>query len=156
MDRIGRGIIAGFIATLALSAVIDPLATLARAADVLPPTIGWVLHFVVGSFLWGATFALLEKLIPGPFWLRGILFGAGAWLVVMLAVMPLTRGGLFGIALGFAPPIAMLVIHLLYGVLLGSIYGFLLPEDDERIRVQHDERIRVQHDEEHHWHPLPR
>src|SRR5215207_570554 len=132
MDRIGRGVIAGFLATLVLSAVFDPMTTLARMADVLPPTFGWVLHFTVGSLIWGAGFALVYDFMRGPSWLRGLLFGIGAWLVVMLAVMPLTRGGFFGLALGIATPAAMLLIHLLYGALLGGIYGVLGPEDAAR------------------------
>jgi hypothetical protein len=58
-----------------------------------------------------------------------LLFGIGAWLVVMLAVMPLTRGGFFGLALGLATPVAMLLVHLVYGAALGGIYGLLRPED---------------------------
>jgi uncharacterized membrane protein YagU involved in acid resistance len=129
MDVIGRGIIAGFLATLALSAVFDPIATLARMADVLPPTFAWVLHFTVGSLIWGAGFAVAHDHMRGPSWARGLLFGIGAWLVVMLTVMPLTRGGFFGLALGLATPVAMLLMHLIYGAALGGIYGLLLPKD---------------------------
>jgi hypothetical protein len=88
MDIVGRGIIAGFLATLALSAVLDPMMTAARMADVLPPTFGWVLHFFVGSFIWGAGFALLQPLVRGPYWLRGLAFGVIAWLLVMVVAMP--------------------------------------------------------------------
>lgn len=137
MDVIGRGIIAGFLATLALSAVFDPIATLARMADVLPPTFAWVLHFTVGSLIWGAGFALAHDHMRGPSWLRGLLFGIGAWLVVMLAVMPLTRGGFFGLALGLAAPVAMLLMHLIYGAVLGGVYGLLRPQDPAVNR--HDE-----------------
>lgn len=52
MDVIGRGVIAGFLATLALSAVIDPMTTVARIGDLLPPIFAWILHFFVGSFIW--------------------------------------------------------------------------------------------------------
>ena len=137
MDIIGRGIIAGFLATLALSAVFDPIAWLARWGDVLPPTFGWLLHFMVGSFLWGAVFAIVHPVMRGPSWLRGILFGLGAWLVVMLALMPLTRAGLFGLSLGFVAPLVMLVVHLSYGALLGSIYGLLDPNGAD----SHDEHF---------------
>jgi hypothetical protein len=98
-------------------------------ADVLPPTFGWALHFIIGSLIWGAGFALLQKLLRGPFWLRGLVFGLGAWLVVMLGVMPFTRGGLFALKLGIVAPAVMLAIHVVYGVALGVIFGLLLPED---------------------------
>jgi hypothetical protein len=151
MDMVGRGIIAGFLATLALSVVFDPMATLARMADVFPPTFAWFIHFLVGSFIWGASFAAVERFLPGPSWLRGIVFGFGAWLIVMVAIMPLTRGGLFALALGLAAPAAMLVLHLIYGALLGGIYGFLDP-DGARTSAADDHH----ESDDHHLHPLPR
>jgi hypothetical protein len=129
MDTIGRGIIAGFLATLALSAIIDPATSAARMAEVLPPAFAWVLHFFVGSFIWGAGFALLQSLVRGPYWLRGLAFGVLAWLLVMLLVMPLARLGLFGLRLGFATPVIMLFVHVVHGGLLGAIFGALDPED---------------------------
>lgn len=144
MDAIGRGIIAGFLATLAVSAVFDPVVTLARMAGIMPPTFGWLVHFLVGSLIWGAGFAVLQPYLPGPGWLRGVVFGLAAWLAVMLAVMPLTYGGFFGLALGVATPIVMLVVHLVYGALLGGIFGLLDPTGSSH-----------HHDDEH-LHPLPR
>ena len=148
MDVIGRGIIAGFLATLALSAMFHPLVTLARVSDVLPATFGWILHFLVGSLLWGVSFALIERFMRGPTWVRGLLFGFAAWLVVMVTVMPLTRGGWFGIALGLATPAVMLVAHLVYGALLGGIFGFIDPNRP------HFDTADSAHDD--HLHPLPR
>ena len=145
MDVIGRGIIAGFLATLLLSMAVDPIATLARAADVAPPTFGWALHFLVGSLVWGAIFPLAYPHLRGPAWLRGLLFGFVAWMIVMLAIMPLTRGGLFGLALGFAAPTVMLLVHLVYGTLLGSIYRALEPTPDGDSHAHED-----------HFHPLVR
>jgi hypothetical protein len=141
MDLIGRGIIAGFLATLVLSAAVDPVATLARMADVLPPTLGWALNFIIGSLVWGASFALLQRIMVGPFWLRGLVFGLVAWLVVMLAVMPLTRGGLFALKLGIGAPAVMLAIHLAYGTALGIIYELLLPEDIDHANGKRERRL---------------
>lgn len=130
MDTLGRGVIAGFLATLVLSLVIDPAVSAARMADVLPPTFVWILHFFVGSFIWGAGFALLQPIVRGPYWLRGIVFGVVAWLLVMLLVMPLTRLGLFGLRLGIATPAVMLFVHVVHGGLLGAIFGALDPREE--------------------------
>ncbi|HEX2215367.1 MAG TPA: DUF6789 family protein [Xanthobacteraceae bacterium] len=151
MDVIGRGIIAGFLATLLLSGVFDPVATVARTADVLPPMFGWLLHLLVGSLIWGVAFALVHPLLRGPFWLRGVLFGIGTWLLVMVAVMPLTRGGLFGLALGVGSPAVMLVIHLVYGALLGAIFGVLQPPSQNG-----REHLPIQSGDEESLTPLPR
>lgn len=129
MDTLGRGIIAGFIATLALSVALDPMIAASRLADVLPRSLAWVLHFFVGSFVWGAGFALLQPLLRGPYWLRGLQFGVLAWLLVTLAIMPLTRAGFFGLQLGIAAPVFILLVHIAYGGLLGGVFGLLGPRN---------------------------
>jgi hypothetical protein len=141
MDTIGRGIIAGFVATLILSVLLDPLATLARSAGVLvSPAASWMLHFVVGTLVWGTGFALLHDHMRGPPWLRGVIFGFGAWILVMLSAIPLARAGLFGFELGFAPPLVMLLANLIFGGLLGALYGLLDPEQEPALHgTEHDE-----------------
>jgi hypothetical protein len=64
-DRIGNGIIAGFIATLALSAVHEPVALVTEAVGVRAPVAGWLFHFFVGTLLWGGVFGLLHDWLPG-------------------------------------------------------------------------------------------
>jgi hypothetical protein len=51
------------------------------------------------------------------------------------------------LALGLATPAAMLVLHLIYGALLGGIYGLL---DPDGARTSDDS-----HEDDHHLHPLP-
>jgi len=140
MDKIGKGIVAGFLATFVLSVLLDPMAMVARTAGVLSPTLGWTLHFLIGSVIWGAGFALLHDLLRGPSWLRGIAFGIVSWIVVVLVILPLTRLGLFGVEIGLAASVAMLLVHMIYGTVLGGIYGALIaPEDEHRgTRSRHD------------------
>jgi hypothetical protein len=156
MDKIGRGIIAGFLATIALSAMLDPIAMLVRTAGILSPTLGWLLHFLVGTLVWGAGFALVHDWLRGPSWLRGILFGIGAWLLVVITVVTVTRLGLFGFELGFATPLAMLAIHVVFGALLGGIYDLLgsSPESEVPQRPAEPDGGELHHDDN--WHPLPR
>jgi hypothetical protein len=156
MDKIGRGIIAGFLATIALSAMLDPIAMLVRTAGILSPTLGWLLHFLVGTLVWGAGFALVQGWLRGPSWLRGIEFGVGAWLLVVITVIVMRRFGLFGIDLGFATPLAMLAIHVVFGALLGGIYDLLgsSPEPQTPQRARERPRNGLPPDET--LHPLPR
>lgn len=150
MDRLGRGLIAGFLATLVLSMAVDPLTTLARHAGVLMPAVGWVLHFTIGTLVWGGTFALVHAHLPGPSWLRGLIFGLAAWLFVMVAVLPMTHAGLFGWAFGWKAPASMLFVHLVYGALLALIYDFLGTEDPKK-RNRDDPSGHSCH-----WHPVAR
>ena len=147
MDKIGKGIVAGFLATFVLSVLLDPMAMVARTAGVLSPTLGWTLHFLIGSVIWGAGFALVHDLLRGPSWARGIVFGIVSWFVVVLAILPLTQWGVFGIELGLGASFAMLLVHMIYGTVLGGIYGALIAPDEEEPRRPHS-----QHD----LHPLAR
>ena len=54
----------------------------------------------------------------------GIAYGAALWLVLaMLVVMPLMGSGPFGLRTGsWKPAAAVLVLHLIYGAILGGVY----------------------------------
>jgi uncharacterized membrane protein YagU involved in acid resistance len=142
-NRIYKGIFAGFIATVALSALmilktevgmspqmnaIKMLSSMAHGFMGTPaiPVVGWLLHFIIGSILWGILFAILFKRIPGQTpAIKGLIFGTAAWLLMMIMVMPMAGAGLFGIHLGIGASIATLVLHWIFGAVLGSMYGKL-------------------------------
>lgn len=146
MNKYTAGIIAGFAATVVLSVmmiikagmglmphlnVIAMLAMMAHQKMGLPvtPAIGWLLHFIIGTILWGLAFAALYQYIPGKkAWLKGILFGIAAWILMMIGPMPMAGAGLFGLKLGLAAPVMTLVLHMLFGVVLGLMYMALLPK----------------------------
>jgi hypothetical protein len=153
MDTVGRGIIAGFIATLVLSALVDVMTTVARSANAMHRTFVWILLFFVGSFVWGAVYALLQPLLRGPSWLRGFLFGIFAWFALMVVLMPMARAGMFGLKLGLAAPAMMLMVHLAYGVLLGVMFTAL---DPRRGGGHHDDDEHVSEPDDNRLHPLPR
>jgi uncharacterized membrane protein YagU involved in acid resistance len=134
---IGTGIAAGFIATVVLSVMmlmktsmglmpeLDPIAMITAMAGASSPAVGWIGHFVIGSIFWGAGFAIVSPYLPGPYPLRGAVFAIGAWLMMMLVVMPMAGAGSFGLGLGMMAPVATLVLHVVFGLVLGGIYGFL-------------------------------
>jgi uncharacterized membrane protein YagU involved in acid resistance len=134
---IGRGIIAGFIATVVLSAMmvmknsmglmpeLDPIAMITAVAGASSPAIGWISHFVIGTIFWGVGFTIMSSYLPGPYWLRGAIFAMGAWLMMMIVVMPMGGAGMFGLGLGIMTPAAALVLHVVFGLVLGGVYGLL-------------------------------
>ena len=134
---IGRSIVAGFVATVVLSAMmlmkqfmavmpeLDPIGMIASMAGASSPAIGWIGHFVIGSVFWGIGFAILSPYLPGPYFLRGMIFAVGAWLMMMIVMMPMAGVGLFGMGLGMMTPVATLVLHIVFGVVLGGVYGLL-------------------------------
>ena len=124
-----------FVATVVLSAImlvkhsmglmpeLDPVAMITAGAN--SPALGWIAHFVIGSIFWGIGFAVVSPYLPGPFWLRGLIFAVGAWLLMMIVMMPMAGAGLFGLGLSMMTPVATLVLHIVFGLVLGGVY-FLL------------------------------
>jgi asparagine N-glycosylation enzyme membrane subunit Stt3 len=131
MINIGKGIIAGLVASAAVAGIVflGSMAGLALAADpvravsgiMLSPTeLSWVLHFVVGTFLWGSLFAVLSPVLPSPFWLKGVVFGFLAWLLMLLVSWgadPVSPP---------QPSLGPVLLHMLFGAVLGWLYGVLL------------------------------
>ncbi|MEO8537343.1 MAG: DUF6789 family protein, partial [Betaproteobacteria bacterium] len=52
--------------------------------------------------------------------------GVGAWFLMMVIVMPMAGTGVFGLDLGMMAPVMTLILHLIYGAVLGGVYGALL------------------------------
>lgn len=134
--NIGKGVIAGFVATVALSAIM----LMTSAIGVMPQLdvigmlggmmgtgafMGWVAHFVIGSIVWQPLQRRRAQLPGGSYWLKGVAFGVGAWLLMMVALMPMAGAGLFGASLGMAVPIMALVLHVIFGAVLGAAFAAL-------------------------------
>lgn len=137
MPNYRAGLAAGLIATLFLSVLmivksalgliphVNAIALLAGVAHArlgLPhtPLTGWILHFIIGTVIWGIFFTWFR------YWfqsinavLAGVLFSIGAWLAMMLVLMPLAGAGLFGHAIDAPAPVTTLILHLIYGATLG-------------------------------------
>lgn len=144
IQNIFRGIACGFFATVVLTLLLltkgyipqlDTITTLdnifrniavvmlgEQAPLALPG--GWVWHFVIGTLWWGALYAIMEPILPGKRgWTKGLSFGFGAALFILLMVMPLAGAGFFGMHLSALQPMVTVGEHLIYGAVLGSIYG---------------------------------
>ncbi len=135
-----KGMVAGFVATAVLSGLmlmktmmglmpeLDVIAMLTKMMGTSTPIAGWIAHFVVGTVVWGGLFALLDPSLPGQsHWVRGVVFGIGAWMLMMIAVMPMAGAGMFGMNLGMMAPVMTFVLHVIFGAVLGAIYGLERP-----------------------------
>ena len=139
----GRGIIAGFIATVVLTVlmlmkemmglmpelnVISMLSTMVNAKMGMPgtPMVGYLLHFVIGAIVFGILFHALNGSLPGGNQImKGIVFGVVAWLLMMLLVMPMAGAGMFGMSMGMMAPVMTLMLHVIFGAVLGFSYSKL-------------------------------
>lgn len=90
------------------------------------PAVGWLMHFLIGSVLWGLLFAALLGVLPGQTVIRkALVFATGAWLLMMLITMPMAGAGLFGLNLGPMAPVMTLILHLFWGAVLGVVFQAL-------------------------------
>ena len=138
--NVKAGLIAGFIATVALSIFmiakgamglmpqLNPIEDIVHVAQVvtslnLPLPFGWVGHFFLGTVIWGLIYAALQASVPGAPVVKGLIFGALAWLAMMILFMPLAGHGLFALSVGPQAVVATLVLHLIYGAVLGVVYA---------------------------------
>ena len=138
--NVKAGLIAGFMATVALSILmiaksamglmpqLNPFEDNVHVAHVLtgltlPLPFGWLAHFFLGTVIWGLLYAALHASLPGAPVVKGLIFGVLAWLAMMIVFMPLGGHGLFALSLGPQALIATLVLHLVYGAVLGVVYA---------------------------------
>lgn len=139
MTNLKNGFLAGFIATAVLSVMmvagammgvmpeLDVAAMLAMMMGA-PILVGWLAHFMIGTLAWGGGFAVLYGVIPvGSAVIKGIVFGVAAWLGMMIMVMPMAGAGLFGMNFGIMAPMMTLVLHIIFGAVLGAVYGARVP-----------------------------
>ncbi|MCQ4322211.1 DUF6789 family protein [Stutzerimonas stutzeri] len=131
-----KGLLAGFIATVVLSVLMlmktmmglmPQLDVIAMLSGMLGsgPAIGWLLHFFIGTVLYGIAIALLASRATRSATMSAVLLGVIGWLIMMILLMPMTGQGLFGMNLGLMAPIMTLVLHLIFGAALGAVYGKL-------------------------------
>ncbi|MFN0072982.1 MAG: hypothetical protein ACKVVP_15970 [Chloroflexota bacterium] len=119
MPNTGQGadVLRGWMYALTHNALLDTAGSSLYLAGVF--------HLLVGvgvALLYG--FAV-EPRLSGPGWRSGLVFALGPWLCSVLIILPLVGAGVFGIGLsaGPLPALGNLVLHVIYGVTLGTIYG---------------------------------
>ncbi|MEJ7688619.1 MAG: DUF6789 family protein [Variovorax sp.] len=146
MSSLGKGMVAGLIATLVLSALMIMKAMMGMMPELdLPkmiagmmgmagmPAVGWVVHFIIGIVIYGTAIAVLNDRLPGKSAVtHGVVIGIIGWLVMMVALMPMAGVGLFGMQLGIMAPMMTLVLHVIFGAVLGWYYGRAVSHDPMR------------------------
>jgi hypothetical protein len=92
----------------------------------MPAIMGWIAHFAIGTVAWGGLFALANDSIPGQSQIaKGVVLGIAAWLLMMIAVMPMAGAGFFGLNFGMMGAIMPLMLHVIFGAVLGFVYARL-------------------------------
>jgi uncharacterized membrane protein YagU involved in acid resistance len=110
------------LARLAVGNILSSLLAVATAYGSVGPAVGWTIHLVVGVTLALVYAAAFVGRLPGPPITRGLLYGLLIFLLAQLVFVPLVGAGTFSRG---DPPmlIGSLMGHLVYGGLIGAIYG---------------------------------
>jgi hypothetical protein len=137
MSNSMKGMVAGLVATLVLSGLLLfkgtmnlvpelSIISLLMSLGSITAVQAWMDHFIVGVVAWGLAFGAYDSLASRPaHWLKGIIFGVFAWVVMMVLFMPLAKAGVFGWKIGPMAAAVTLIYHLVYGAVLGTTYGLL-------------------------------
>lgn len=83
--------------------------------------LGWAAHFMIGTVLALGYAVIFASRLPGAPAVRGASYSLLPWLMAQVVVMPMMGMGLFSGSMLAAG--GSLMGHLLYGVVLGAIYG---------------------------------
>jgi hypothetical protein len=147
-DWLRAGVLAGFLGTFAMTIVILAAYWLASAigsADggviqrwswalvnnpVAERTADGVVLAIGANLAMGLLLALVyaryaEPRLHGPSWWRGMQFALIPWLLSLVVFLPVMGGGVLGMGVGAGPlPIlGNLILHLVYGAVLGISYA---------------------------------
>lgn len=147
-DWLGDSIVSGFIATFAMSVVMAGAFALSRAIGVrdgsqverwfwalthnpvIESTQNAIVLAIGANLLVGLLWAIVygydgEARLTGPGWRKGMIYAIGPFLLSIVAFFPIMDGGIFGreIHAGPLPILGNLILHLIYGAILGSVYA---------------------------------
>jgi hypothetical protein len=136
MSRVRKGIIAGLAATVVISILEAANTLLGPWSATLPRTLsfvlqqdgdmltGWVAHFVAGTLVLGPLFGVLCPRLPtDTSESKGVIFAVGAWIAMSLTLLPASGLGPFAASAGFGSIAWLFLVHVIYGVVLGRVYG---------------------------------
>ena len=134
MNKVIHGVLAGIIATLVLSVLMVMKAKMGLMPDLNvikmlasmmggALAIGWIMHFMIGIG-YGVVLSVADDLLPGKTLIvKAIVLAVIGWVLMMVVVMPVLGAGLLGLKIGMMAPIMTLVLHVIFGVTLGLVYG---------------------------------
>jgi hypothetical protein len=90
-----------------------------------------VFHCFNGSVVFPMGFAFLSARLPGPWIVKGLIWGAILWLLAEVAIMPMAGYGFFGRGAGIPGSVLSALVGLLaYGGLQGAMAALPGRKDD--------------------------
>ena len=136
MKTMSNALISAAVATVVLSILMIMKAAMGLMPDVnvidmlaaqmnAGPAMGWIAHLMIGVVVYGIAFHGLSKAgLVGSDITRGIALAVIGWLMMMVVLMPMMGKGMFGLSMpsGMMVPMATLILHIVFGGVLGLTY----------------------------------
>lgn len=96
-------------------------------------------HFVLGVAFAMAYAKSVDRLPGHNNWKSGLTFGLALWLLSAVVFFPVVGAGFFGMGLGagILPVAGSLVLHMAYGLTLGTVYSPALARMGVNVGAQH-------------------
>ena len=141
MSRVKKGLIAGVVATIAVSLLeipnmflnwFDPFQGVIASMIGMPGNlaVGWAIHVFSGIFILGPLFGVLCPRLPTDTpETKGIVFAVGAWVAMMLFITMVGDYRTFTGSSGFGTFGWMLALHMVFGAVLGNVYARLVERE---------------------------
>jgi hypothetical protein len=131
-QRLLWGAVAGLAGGVVFGALMGMMGMLPMVAGLVgstSPVVGAVVHMVISAII-GAGFGLVAGGMGasyGPAAVAGLVYGAAWWVLGPLLIMPSLMGMGPQLGTALAPPMLMSLLgHLLYGLVTGVAYAFLI------------------------------
>ena len=144
-----KSILAAFVATLISSIVyfISPLfgvevrevvSLLGTMYLGIPMHVDPVAQQMLGFFIVvmvaivvGMIYPRIWPMLPGGrSKLKGTLLGLGLWVLAIVVALPLFGAGFLGLSQGLAVPVLSLILHLVFGYVMATVYGHPIPGEE--------------------------
>ncbi len=131
----GKAVVAGLVGTLAMTIVMlmapamgmppMPIGNMLAGFMHIPVALGWIMHFMIGTVLSIGYVNLFATRLPGNPVVRGLIYSLVPWLMAQVIVNPMMGAGVFA---SHTPAPVLFVMgsligHLVYGAVLGAVYG---------------------------------
>jgi hypothetical protein len=139
MSRLFLGGAAGTMAMTVMMFLVEPIIS-GRSSDLgrlfggelgSPHWVGLIMfHFFNGSILFPLGLAFFSARLPGPWLIKGLIWGALLWLLAQGVIMPMSGFGFFSYNAGRLAAVSSLASHLVYGGIQGLIAGIPGRKDD--------------------------
>jgi uncharacterized membrane protein YagU involved in acid resistance len=132
VPAVGIGVVGGLVGGVVFGALMQMMDMIHMVAMLVGSTsvaVGWLVHLAISAFI-GATFAVLFgrfATTTGRAGVLGLGYGVLWWVVGALLLMPAKLGMTAMIFHVGKTQWQSLVGHLVYGLLLGLVFGLLAP-----------------------------